>query len=67
MIWLLIGIYVVIVVLEMPAIIKNHMYREMWTFMAFFVVGLYMSLAQLYGWPLYNPFSPFIAMLAGIY
>lgn len=66
MIFLLIGIFIIIVVMEIPHLIKNSRYREIGIFFFFYVLGAYMSLSQLYGWALYNPLKFLIILLAPI-
>ncbi|MEQ8176526.1 MAG: hypothetical protein ABRQ26_15855 [Syntrophomonadaceae bacterium] len=60
MIWILIAIYVVILGLELPALLKRKTRLELWTFTAYFIIGLYMSLAFYYNWPLIEPFQALV-------
>jgi len=57
MIWLYIAIYVTIILLEVPALLKGQRYRDLGAFLAVFIIGLYMSLAFYYHWPLQAPFE----------
>lgn len=57
---LLIGLYVFVIVLEVPGLIKNRMLKELAVFSVFFALAVYLSLAQLYHWYLPNPFQSWI-------
>lgn len=57
MIWILVAIYVVILALEVPPLLKQKMYPELGAFLAFFIIGMYVSLAYYYEWPLAGPFN----------
>jgi len=59
-------IYAVILGVELPALIKNRLYKEIVVFMVFLLVGIYMSLSQFYGWNLYNPFEPWIKYMSKV-
>lgn len=65
MIWILILIYVMILGLELPALLKRKARRELWTFAAYFLIGLYMSLAFYYNWPLIEPFEALVNYVGG--
>jgi hypothetical protein len=43
--------------IELPGLIKNRLYRELSVFTVLFLLGVYMTLAQLYGWPLIDPLA----------
>lgn len=60
MIWILVVIYVLIIVLEVPPLMKNRMYHELGAFVIVFAIGLYMSLAFYYEWPLSGFFEAII-------
>lgn len=64
MIFLLISIFIIIIALEIPQLIKKSYFKEIGVFIFFFIIGLYMSLAQLYGWKLYNPLEALIILMA---
>jgi hypothetical protein len=66
MLWLLIALYLTIIIQEVPSLVENQMYKELGIFGLVFIIGVYMTLAQLYEWPLPNPFEPWIQMLAYI-
>ncbi|HRX20239.1 MAG TPA: hypothetical protein P5273_00855 [Syntrophomonadaceae bacterium] len=64
MLALLITIWLIIIILELPLLIKKSLYREVLLFTVLFAAGVYMSLAQFYDWPFYNPLKPLIVLLA---
>ena len=47
--------FTVVVLIELPGLIKNRLYREIWVFSFLFLIGVYLTFAQLYQWPLPNP------------
>jgi hypothetical protein len=55
MLALLITIWLIIIILELPLLIKKSLYREVLLFTVLFAAGVYMSLAQFYDWPFYIP------------
>lgn len=55
LIWVLIAIYLLILLIEIPSLVKRHLYKELMVFGAFFLTGVYMSLAFFYQWPLAGP------------
>lgn len=55
MILLLIAIFSIIIVIDVPPLIKQKMYKELATFTVLFLIGVIYSLGQFYGWPLPNP------------
>ena len=60
MLLVLIVVYIVIIIMEVPALIKNGWRRELLIFSLVFVLGVYLSLAQYYRWPLANPLQSMI-------
>ncbi|QGU00534.1 hypothetical protein SYNTR_1940 [Candidatus Syntrophocurvum alkaliphilum] len=66
MIWLLLGLFLVIILVEVPALIIEKLYRELFVFCVIFAVGVYMSLVQLYGLPFFDLFNYIITMLPDI-
>jgi len=67
MIWILITIYVMILGLELPALLKKKSRREFWAFAVYFLMGLYMSLAFYYSWPLIEPFQALVDYVGSDY
>ncbi len=57
MIWILIAIYLLIILIEVPGLLKKRLYAELKVFIAVFIIGLYMGLAFFYQWPLAGPFE----------
>ncbi|MDD3270375.1 MAG: hypothetical protein PHX14_13735 [Syntrophomonadaceae bacterium] len=60
MIWILVVIYILIIAVEVPSLARNRMYRELGAFVIVFSIGLYMSLAFYYEWPLTELFQAII-------
>lgn len=63
MIWILLIIYLLIILIEVPALLKKQLYAELKAFMIVFIVGLYMGLALFYQWPLTEPFAALTAYM----
>ena len=55
MIWLLSLIFIVIIALEVPALIKKKLWRELITFSVLLLIGMTYSYGQLLDLPLPNP------------
>ena len=64
MIMLLVGIYIFILVFELPVLIKNHWHKELVVFSVLFVISVYMGMVQFYHWPFYNPLDNLLPLLA---
>lgn len=47
----------VVVLIELPGLIKNRLYREIGVFSLLFLIGTYLACAQLYQLPLPNPLA----------
>lgn len=58
-------LYFIILVLEVPGLVKNRKRKDQLAFSVLFLLSVYLGLAQLYGWPIYNPFSPWIPGMGG--
>lgn len=65
MFFMLLAIYLLIIIIELPPLIKGRMYREIGVFAVFYLLGVYLSLVQFYSLPFFNPFIHFIEHLAG--
>lgn len=63
MIWLLIALYLSIIFIEVPGLLREKMYRELGFFSAALALGIYLSLSQFYGQPPFNPFAPWLEIL----
>lgn len=57
MVWILIGIYSCIMIIELPPLLNKKWYKELGVFVIVFAIGIYMSLAFYYQWPLLEPFQ----------
>ena len=55
MIWLLSLIFIVIIALEVPVLIKKKLWRELITFSVLLLIGMTYSYGQLLDLPLPNP------------
>ncbi len=64
MILILILVYMVIIIIEVPALVKNNWHRELMIFSLLFILGVYLSLAQYYQWPLPHPLQGIIHNVA---
>jgi hypothetical protein len=64
MLWLLILLYILVIALEVPALLKKRMFKELAVFSVFLILAVYLSMAQLYNWYLPNPFQGWIAKIA---
>ena len=65
MIWILALVYILIIMIEVPGLLRKQLYRELTAFMVLFVIGLYMGLAFFYQWPLSAPFEAFTTYIGG--
>jgi len=45
MLGILTAIYFLIIIFEVPALLKRHLYKELSVFMVFFAISLYVGLA----------------------
>jgi TctA family transporter len=66
MIWILVAIYILILVSELPTLIKNRWYREIAVFTVIFIISVYMGMVQFYHWPFYNPLNTLLPMLSDV-
>ncbi|MEA4924795.1 MAG: hypothetical protein VB084_05725 [Syntrophomonadaceae bacterium] len=64
MIMLLVAIYALILVSELPSLIKNRWYKEIMVFSILFLISVYMGMVQFYHWPFYNPLDTLLPILA---
>ncbi len=55
MIFLLIAIFIIIILIDVPPLVKKKMYKELAAFTVLFLIGAVYSLGQFYGWALPNP------------
>lgn len=52
---LVLSAFVLILLIELPGLIRTGQHREIAVFTVVYLVGIYLTLSQLYNWPLYNP------------
>jgi hypothetical protein len=62
MLLLLIIIYLAIIDLEVPILMREGRGKELLVFTLFFLPGVYLSLAQYFGWSIPNPLSGLISL-----
>lgn len=55
--------YIIILGIELPGLIKKRWYKEMAVFGLLFLFAVFLSLAQLYQWPVFNPFISIITRM----
>lgn len=63
MVLILIIIYLLILLIEIPGLIVQKQYKEIIVFMGFFAISLYMGLAFFYQWPLTGPFEALLTYM----
>ncbi|NLB18970.1 MAG: hypothetical protein GX825_09645 [Syntrophomonadaceae bacterium] len=54
MIWILVFIYILILALELPALLRDRWYKEIAVFAVLFTISVYLGMVQIYDWPFYN-------------
>lgn len=47
--------FALVLFIELPGLLKNRLYKEIQVFGILFMLGMYLTLAQLYHWPIPNP------------
>lgn len=63
MIFVLIIIYLLILLIEIPGLIVKKQHKELLVFVVFFSISLYMGLAFFYRWPLTMPFETLLSYM----
>lgn len=63
MVLLLIIIYLLILLMEIPGLMVKKQHKELLVFMVFFSISLYMGLAFFYRWPLSGPFESLLTFM----
>ena len=63
MFFLLVIIYLLILAIELPPLVKNRWYKEIGVFAVLFLCALYMGMVQFYHWPMYNPWDHLLPLL----
>jgi hypothetical protein len=66
MIWILIAIYIITLLLELPGLIKNGWRKEIVVFAVLFLISVYMGMVQFYHWPFYNPLKDLLPLSGNI-
>lgn len=66
MLAILIFIFILILALELPTLLRQGHYRALVVFSFFYLAGVYLGLAQFYGWNVYNPFETLLTMLGAL-
>lgn len=57
MIFILIGIFLLMIGVELPHLIKNKFYKEIGVFLGFLIIGIILSLLNFYNIAFTNPFE----------
>lgn len=57
-------VLLIILAVELPGLIKSRQYRELQVFFVLFLLSAYLTLAQLYQWPIPNPLANLYPLLA---
>lgn len=65
MLLLLVLICLVILAMEVPGLLRQRHYRGLLVFGVFFLAGVYLILAEFYGWPPRTLMEPLLLKLAG--
>lgn len=63
MLAILIFIFILILALELPALVRQQHYHALVVFMFLYLAGVYLGLAQFYGWNVYNPIETLLTIL----
>lgn len=64
MLYLLLTLLLFVALLELPRLIKTKQRKDLIAFLITYLLCVYLGLAQLYNWPIYNPFKPGVEILA---
>ncbi len=59
----LLAVYLLILGVELPALIKNRWYKETVIFALLFLFSFYLGMVQFYNWPFYNPWDHLLPKL----
>jgi hypothetical protein len=55
MVWLLGILLIGILVLDLPVLTRDRLYKEIFVYLVFLIVGVYMGIILIYNLPYYNP------------
>lgn len=53
----------IVVLLDVPKLIKENRYRELAVYSFFMFIGAYLAMVQLFGWPFYNFTEEWVRMV----
>lgn len=62
--YIFISIAVFIIVLEVPSLYKEKLYKEIIVFTIILMLGVYLGMVQLHNWPFYNPLNQLVMILS---
>lgn len=63
MLVILIFIFILILLMEVPTLVRQKHYYALALFLVFYLAGVYLGLAQFYGWKVYNPLQALLTVL----
>lgn len=55
MFYLLIAVFLLILILELPGLVKRKRVRDLMAFLLVYSICIYLGLAQFFDWPMYIP------------
>ncbi len=61
---LLLAIFILILWVELPTLIRKKLYPEILVFMGFYICGVTLAIISFYNLPLFNPFEAIASILA---
>ncbi len=64
---LLVAVFILILGLELPALIKQKLYKEIAVFAVVYVIGVVMAVINFYNLPVLNPFEALATFLSNHY
>lgn len=64
---LLVAIFILIMGLELPKLIKQKLYKEIVVFGVVYTIGVFMAVTSFYSIPLFNPFEALAVFLSKHY
>jgi hypothetical protein len=63
MTWLFGVLIIGILVMDLPALTRDRLYKEIFVYLVFLIVGVYMGIILIYNLPYYNPFVQLMTFL----
>ncbi len=67
LITLLVAVFILILGLELPTLIRQKLYKEIAVFAIVYTVGVIMALINFYNLPVFNPFEALAVFLSNHY